>query len=70
MALQKTSHELQLSLTAFQRAQKVSVERQRTVVEGVKIAVEDDNIRSLCVISISRSCGLPHMRPQARDRIQ
>jgi syntaxin 7 len=45
MALQKTSHDLQLSLTAFQRAQKVSVERQRTVVEGVKIAVEDDNIQ-------------------------
>jgi len=46
MALQKTSHDLQLSLTAFQRAQKFSVERQRTVVEGVKIAVEDDNIQS------------------------
>ncbi|KZP26301.1 t-SNARE [Athelia psychrophila] len=41
-AMQKTSHDLQLSLTAFQRAQKASVERQRTVVEGVKIAVDDD----------------------------
>lgn len=41
-AMQKTSHDLQLSLTAFQRAQRASVERQRTVVEGVKIAVDDD----------------------------
>lgn len=39
--MQKTSHDLQLSLVAFQRAQKVSAERQRTVVEGVKQAVED-----------------------------
>jgi syntaxin 7 len=29
-------------LVAFQRAQKVSAERQRTVVEGVKQAVEDN----------------------------
>ena len=41
-ALQKTSHDLQLSLVAFQRAQQVSAERQRTVVEGVRIAVDDD----------------------------
>ncbi|KAG5650482.1 hypothetical protein H0H81_012108 [Sphagnurus paluster] len=41
-ALQKTSHDLQLSLVAFQRAQQVSAERQRTVVQGVKMAVEDD----------------------------
>ncbi|KAF9468736.1 t-SNARE [Collybia nuda] len=41
-ALQKTSHDLQLSLVAFQRAQQVSAERQRTVVQGVKLAVEDD----------------------------
>jgi hypothetical protein len=33
-----------MSLTAFQRAQQVSVEKQRTVVEGVKLAV-DDNTR-------------------------
>ena len=44
-SLQKTSHDLQLSLVAFQRAQQASAERQRTVVEGVKHAVEDeDNI--------------------------
>ena len=44
-SLQKTSHDLQLSLVAFQRAQQVSAERQRTVVEGVKHAVHDeDNI--------------------------
>jgi len=40
-ALQKTSHDLQLSLVSFQRAQQVSAERQRTVVEGVKIAVDE-----------------------------
>ncbi|EDR13650.1 uncharacterized protein LACBIDRAFT_308867 [Laccaria bicolor S238N-H82] len=41
-ALQKTSHDLQFSLVAFQRAQQVSAERQRTVVQGVKLAVDDD----------------------------
>ncbi|KAJ8453993.1 hypothetical protein ONZ45_g284 [Pleurotus djamor] len=45
-ALQKTSHDFQLSLVAFQRAQQVSAERQRTVVEGVKLAVEEDQARS------------------------
>lgn len=40
--LAKTSHDLQLSLVAFQRAQQVSAERQRTVVEGVKLAVEEE----------------------------
>ncbi|KIL67719.1 hypothetical protein M378DRAFT_185337 [Amanita muscaria Koide BX008] len=42
-ALQKTSHDLQVSLVAFQRAQQVSAERQRTVVQGVKLAVEDEH---------------------------
>ncbi|KIK06244.1 hypothetical protein K443DRAFT_674532 [Laccaria amethystina LaAM-08-1] len=41
-ALQKTSHDLQYSLVAFQRAQQVSAERQRTVVQGVKLAVDDE----------------------------
>ena len=41
--LQKTSHDLQLSLVAFQRAQQVSAERQRTVVQGVKLAVDDEH---------------------------
>ncbi|KAF5340671.1 hypothetical protein D9611_007451 [Ephemerocybe angulata] len=41
--LQKTSHDLQMSLVAFQRAQQVSAERQRTVVQGVKLAVDDDH---------------------------
>ncbi|EPT00245.1 hypothetical protein FOMPIDRAFT_1163240 [Fomitopsis schrenkii] len=40
--LQKTSHDFQLSLVAFQRAQQVSAERQRTVVQDVKIAVEEE----------------------------
>ena len=41
-SLQKTSHDLQLSLVAFQRAQQLSAERQRTVVQSVRLAVEDD----------------------------
>ncbi|KAJ7134239.1 t-SNARE [Mycena epipterygia] len=41
-ALQKTSHDLEMSLVAFQRAQQVSAERQRTVVQGVRMAVDDD----------------------------
>ncbi|KAL5501835.1 hypothetical protein ACEPAH_9096 [Sanghuangporus vaninii] len=44
-ALQKTSHDFQLSLVAFQRAQQVSAERQRTVVEGVKLAVDEEHAR-------------------------
>ncbi|KAI0700105.1 t-SNARE [Cytidiella melzeri] len=42
-SLQKTSHDFQMSLVAFQRAQQVSAERQRTVVAGVKHAVEDEH---------------------------
>ena len=34
--LKKTSHDFQLSLVAFQNAQKLSAERQRTVVQVVK----------------------------------
>ncbi|KAJ7081618.1 t-SNARE [Mycena belliarum] len=41
-AMQKTSHDLEMSLVAFQRAQRVSAERQRTVVQGVRMAVDDD----------------------------
>ncbi|KIM24722.1 hypothetical protein M408DRAFT_17544 [Serendipita vermifera MAFF 305830] len=39
--LKKTSHDFQLSLAAFQNAQKLSAERQRTVVEVVKQTAED-----------------------------
>jgi len=39
--LNKTSHDFQLSLAAFQNAQKLSAERQRTVVEVVKQTAED-----------------------------
>ncbi|GJE97689.1 t-SNARE [Phanerochaete sordida] len=42
-SLQKTSHDFQMSLVAFQRAQQVSAERQRTVVETVKHAVEEEH---------------------------
>ncbi|KAF8583104.1 t-SNARE [Ramaria rubella] len=45
MPLQKTSHDFQLSLVAFQRAQQVSAERQRVVVAGTKIAAEEDESR-------------------------
>jgi len=41
-AMQKTSSDLELALVEFQRAQKVSVERQRTVVQGVRLAVSED----------------------------
>jgi len=40
--LQKTSHDLQMSLVAFQQAQKASAERQRTVVQSTKQAVADE----------------------------
>ncbi|KAK7063552.1 SNARE domain protein [Favolaschia claudopus] len=42
-ALQKTSNDLEASLVEFQRAQHVSVERQRTVVQGVRMAVDDQD---------------------------
>jgi hypothetical protein len=38
-----------MSLLAFQRAQKVSAERQRTVVEGVRLAVDDDHLHTTSV---------------------
>ncbi|KAH8832539.1 t-SNARE, partial [Flagelloscypha sp. PMI_526] len=40
---EKTSHDVQRSLVAFQNAQKVSAERQRTVVQGVKLAVDQSS---------------------------
>ncbi|GJJ14175.1 hypothetical protein Clacol_008436 [Clathrus columnatus] len=43
--LDKISHDFQLSVVAFQRAQQLSAERQRTVVEGIKIAVEEEETR-------------------------
>lgn len=39
--MQKTAHDCQLSFVAFQRAQQVSAEKLRTVVNTVKLAVED-----------------------------
>ncbi|KAJ6479277.1 t-SNARE [Mycena vitilis] len=41
-AMQKTSNDLETALVEFQRAQQSSVERQRTVVEGVRMAVDDN----------------------------
>ncbi|KAH9059925.1 t-SNARE [Lactarius vividus] len=40
--MQKTAHDSQLSFVASQRAQQVSMEKQRTVVKSVKLAVEED----------------------------
>ncbi|KDQ62030.1 hypothetical protein JAAARDRAFT_189406 [Jaapia argillacea MUCL 33604] len=42
---QKTSHDFQLSLVAFQRAQQVSAERQRTAVEVARHVVDDEHAR-------------------------
>ncbi|KAN0131495.1 t-SNARE [Lactarius tabidus] len=41
--MQKTAHDFQLSFVAFQRAQQLSAEKQRTVVKSVKLAVEEDS---------------------------
>jgi hypothetical protein len=41
--MQKTAHDFQLSFVAFQRAQQLSAEKQRTVVQSVKLAVEEDS---------------------------
>jgi hypothetical protein len=41
--MQKTAHDFQLSFVAFQRAQQVSAEKLRTVVQSVKLAVEEDS---------------------------
>ncbi|KAL1710746.1 t-SNARE [Schizophyllum commune] len=40
--LQKTTHDMQQAMLGFQRAQQVSAERQRSVVEGVKHALDED----------------------------
>jgi hypothetical protein len=48
--LQKTSDDVQLLLFAFQRAQEVSAERQRTVIQGLRLAVyKDQTPSSSCV---------------------
>ena len=62
-SLQKTSHDFQMSLAAFQRAQQVSAERQRTVVEGVKMAVEDEH---KCALSTSIAPTLTIPQPGSR----
>lgn len=60
--LQKTSHDFQLSLVAFQRAQQVSAERQRTVVEGVKIAVDEEHTAGDAATSDFRPGSSPEQR--------
>ncbi|KAF8215644.1 t-SNARE [Mycena galopus ATCC 62051] len=42
-AMQKTSDDLGASMREFQSAQHVSMERQRTVVQGVRMAVDDSS---------------------------
>lgn len=68
--LAKTSHDLQLSLVAFQRAQQVSVERQRTVVEGVKLAVEEEqSVHEFNSLLMSYVLGrISNKRPQQHLR--
>ena len=41
-----------MSLVAFQRAQQVSAERQRTVVETVKHAVEEEHALTEAVAGV------------------
>ncbi|KAH9850233.1 t-SNARE [Lenzites betulinus] len=60
--LQKTSHDFQLSLVAFQRAQQVSIERQRTVVEGVKHAVEEEEAAAAAQEQARASSPTPSQR--------
>lgn len=48
-SLQKTSHDFQLAFVAFQRAQQLSAERQRTVVNHTKQAVDDSERAPGCV---------------------
>ena len=66
-SLQKTSHDFQLSLVAFQRAQQVSAERQRTVVEGVKHAVEEETQYVRFALSLRRTLNghSPEERPSS-----
>ena len=54
-ALVKTSHDFEMSLVAFQRAQQVSAERQRTVVQGVRMAVDDDHNAYVSFPSVAHS---------------
>ncbi|KAG5644546.1 hypothetical protein DXG03_008201 [Asterophora parasitica] len=68
-ALQKTSHDLQLSLVAFQRAQQVSAERQRTVVQGVK-SHEDSDPTTLRQAQILQSQLSPHELAYQESLIQ
>ena len=42
-----------MSLVAFQRAQQVSAERQRTVVQGIKLAVDDEQNYPPYVVTVS-----------------
>ena len=55
--MSKTSHDFQISLVAFQRAQQVSAERQKSVVERVKVAVEEEN-EAYVMFSPSSWCAL------------
>jgi len=61
--LKKTSHDFQLSLAAFQNAQKLSAERQRTVVQVVKqTAGEHDGATSSGPAGPSGAPGSPGLQ--------
>jgi len=42
-AMEKANHDFQLSFVAFQRAQQVSAERQRSVVDSVRAVITDEH---------------------------
>ncbi|VDB91797.1 unnamed protein product [Peniophora sp. CBMAI 1063] len=61
-SMAKTAHDFQMSFVAFQRAQQASAEKQRTVVEGVKLAVHEDEAQA--------QAGSPSTSPQQQQQAQ
>jgi len=60
--LKKTSHDFQLSLAAFQNAQKLSAERQRTVVQVVKQTAGEHDGATSGPAGSSSSPGSPRLQ--------
>ena len=60
--LKKTSHDFQLSLAAFQNAQKLSAERQRTVVQVVKQTAGEHDGATSGPAGSSGSPGSPRLQ--------
>ena len=69
--LKKTSHDFQLSLAAFQNAQKLSAERQRTVVQVVKqTAGEHDGATGAVSSGSAGPAGSPGSPRLQRTQLQ